>query len=711
MKIISISHKKSGQPVHVLDCEVGSGYVKRHHGSLADVDIDYSSDRRAEVKEYLEKRYNHDDKQRVFSAGTFTTQRIKSAIKDIARTHKVSVGSTNYFNGILEDDMTFTDVMALAFENKRVRDYVMKNPEVFEEIPPIFNQPRSAGVHASAVITTPDCVKGEDVECFDVIPIRKMDGILVSELSGYNLDDLGFLKSDCLSIAELERLSAMIEICNREYKAGISIESIINGDLNEPPVYQMIRDGITQGIFQLSGEGITRFIKKMKPDNINDLIAAVALFRPGPLESGSAQAYIDCKNGMVEPEYLWGTYDIVKDTWGQLIYQEQVSKIAQKIGGLTLSDGVNLVKALSKKKIEKVRKFKDKYFEGARKNNCPKEAAERIWSIVEDGASYLFNQSHSVAYGLTGYIGAWIKKHYPIAFYTVLLKWVDSDKIPTLMNEMRELGTAKIVEPDINISGTDFVTNYKTETIYWSLSRIKYLGLKAVQAIVREHEMFGEFQSLEDFLMRMFRSGNADTRSVTSRSVKQLIYAGAFDGVENARSPLERYGMLQRASAFLGFEIPEDEIPEERRSKHYYWSKKQIEVSGMGSIDYKRIYDGLEDRIAYIPYKTLDELMKIDMNMGNWKPMQKFAFCATVSEVSEKRYVDRASGEKKRFGKVVLLQNTDMMQLTIWNDAWLEMKDCFKEGWIVAGNARVKYSDYDGCNTLQIDKNFWCKVI
>lgn len=710
MKVLSCKQIQSNKAVRVLDCEVGSGYVKRHHGSLADVDLDYESGRRPEVKEYLERRYNHDGKLRVFSAGTFTTQKIKSAVKDVARTHKVSIGSTNYFNAILEDNMTFTDVMVQAFENKRVKDYVEKNPEVFEEIYPIFNQPRSAGIHASAVITTPDHVKGEDVECFDVIPIRKMGGILVSELSGYNLDDIGFLKSDCLSIAELERISDMIKICNKEYNANISLESIINGNLNEPAVYEMIRKGLTQGLFQLSGDGITRFIKKMKPDNINDLIASVALFRPGPLESGSAQAYIDCKNGLVEPEYLWGTYEITKDTYAQLCYQEQVSKIAQKIGGLTLADGVNLVKALSKKKVEKVRKFKDRYFEGAKKNGCPKEAAVRIWEIVEAGASYLFNQSHAAAYGLTGFASAWIKVHYPVAFFTVILQWVDEKKLPTVMNEMRDLGTAKIVQPDINISGVNFVTDYKTSTIYWSLSRIKYLGLKAVQAILRERDMFGKFDGLEDFIQRIFRKEGETNRSVTSRSVKQLIFAGAFDTIEGIRSQTERFGLLQKASELLGFEISDDELPIDRRGKHYYWSKKQIEVSGMGSVDYKRIYDGLEGKLGYVPYKSLDELMKVDMNMGNWKPMQKFAFCATISEVTEKRY-DAHDGTKKRFGKVTLLQNTDVMQLTIWNDAWEEMKDNFMAGRIIAGNARVKYSDYDGCNTLQMDKNFYVRVI
>ena len=471
----------------------------------SDVDIDFPSDRRPEIKEYLERRYNHDNKQRVFSAGTFTTVKIRTAIKDICRVHKVPVGTTNYITAIIDDDSSWTDLMRLSVKEKKVRDFIERYSDVFEEIMTIMNQPRSAGVHASALIVIPDTIGGHDVECFDVVPMRKMDNLLVSEIDGYSLDDMGILKNDVLAIAELSRLSEIIGICNREYGTNLNILKIITNHLDDPMVFEVLRKGLTQGVFQMSGDGITRFIKRLKPDNINDLIASVALFRPGPLDSGSAQTYIDCKSGLIEPEYLWGTYEITKDTFGQIIYQEEIAKIAQNVGGLTLSDGVNLVKALSKKKIEKVRKFKDKYFDGAKKNGCPKEAAERIWEVVEAGALYAFNLSHSTAYGLTAYVGAWLKVHYPIAFYTVLLKWVDKEKLPTLMNEMREIGDAKIAQPDINISGNNFVTDFKTNTIYWSLSRIRQLGEKAVGYIMKERNLMGQFLSLEEFINRIFK--------------------------------------------------------------------------------------------------------------------------------------------------------------------------------------------------------------
>ena len=958
-----------------------------------DVDVDFDSTRRADVKAYLEKRYNHDNKQRVFSAGTFTTVKVRTAIKDICRVHKVPVGTTNYITAIIDDDSTWSDLMRIAFKEKRVYDFIQRYPDVFEEIMPIMNQPRSAGIHASALIVVPDTIKGCDVESFDIVPIRKMDGLLVSEIDGYSLDDMGILKNDILAIAELSRLSDIMNICNKEYNANIDMLKIITNHLDDPMVFDVLRKGLTQGVFQMSGQGITRFIKRMKPDNINDLIASVALFRPGPLDSGSAQAYIDCKNGLIEPEYLWGTYDIVKDTYGQLIYQESVSKIAQKIGGLTLGDGVNLVKALSKKKIEKVRKFKDRYFEGAKKNGCPKEAAERIWEIVEAGASYLFNKcisgkecimrcsnnkgitieqmyktmndlkwakennkmplrgkylslgygtawsldydgklrknrivdiryegkrplyritlengktidvtenhrhptsngtkrtdqlrvgvdkmycylgykkkdttyrftdkgdlnnlnyhsnenvthyeinsekgvceftsreteytklldyinnykkdyceecgkrdcrlevhhkngdhsccgdnfsnlqtlcvschkkahyklgrtkmgesgvdttmstvvsveyigeddvydvemeaplhtflngngivthnSHATAYGLTAYVGAWLKVHYPIAFYTVLLKWVDKEKLPTLMNEMREVGDAKIAQPDINISGVNFVTDFKTNTIYWSLSRIKQLGEKAVGYIVRERNLMGQFLSLEEFIARIFKyklkqyqywddPDNPEEYKqcpVNARHVRNLIMAGAFDNLEGVKSLSERYGLLEKAAGLLGFEIPEKEVPTDLRDKHWFWSQQQITLSGIGSIDYKRIYFAAERPNSVKSLKYLDLMRLSDDMLGE----KRVVICATIADVSEKSYRDKRTGNNRKYGKVLLQQNTDQATLLIWNDAWEESKDVFlnKKDRVLIAAVNTKYSDYDETNILQLNK-------
>ena len=256
------------------------------------------------MKKYLEKRYNHDGKLRVFSAGTFTTEKIRSVIKDVCSIHKVSRATANYITAIIDDKSDWTDLMKLAFENKKVRDFIQKNWEVFEEIRPLMLQPRAAGIHPSALIITPDIVKGEDVECFDLLPIRKQNNMLVSEIDGYSIDDIGLLKNDVLAIAELSRFADMIKACNENYDANISIPTILNTDLNDPEIYKIIQKGLTQGLFQISGGGMTNFMKQMNPTSINDLIASIALFRPGTLNYGAAQGYCDDKNKYVENEYL-----------------------------------------------------------------------------------------------------------------------------------------------------------------------------------------------------------------------------------------------------------------------------------------------------------------------------------------------------------------------------------------------------------------------
>lgn len=717
MKITNIIHKTDKAMVH--DCYAGHGYVKRQHGSLADVDNDFSAVRRDEVKAYLERRYNRNGLQRVFSAGTFTTAKIKSAIKDIARVHKIPIGTTNYLTALLDDDMTWTDFMKMASTDKRMRTFIQKYPDVFEEILPILGQARSAGIHASALIITPEFIKGERVECFDVLPIRKMGDLLVSEISGNDIDAIGILKNDVLGIKELTRLSDTLNLVQMEYGVKYTILEIASKYLNDPKVFDIIRVGNTQGIFQMGGEGITKFIKRLSPDNINDLIASVALFRPGPLDSGAADNYVRAKRGEYEPEYLWGTYEILKDTFGQLVYQEQISRVAQKIGNLSLGDGVNLVKALSKKKLEKVRKFKDKFFEGAKKNGCPKEASDKIWSDVEDAAKYSFNASHATAYGLTAYVGAWLKTYYPTAFYTVVLRDQDEDKMAVLMNEIIRVGGTELLEPDINVSGENFTADFKNNKIYWSLSRIKQLGPKAVNFIVQERSLYGDFCDLEDFIKRIFKSkfksfddeGTNEAMErcpVTARCVRNLIFAGAFDKVENVGSIIERYGLLEKAASLLGFNVTTKDVPEELKDKHYFWSRQQIAVSGHGSIDYHRILDNIEKPKSVGAYKFIEFK---DLN-NIFFEQKRGVICASIISVTDKSFKDRKTGETKHFGKIELQQNTETNILTIWDD-WRALKGRLKDsaGHILAAVVNVKWSDYDEKNTLQINKSNFFQII
>ena len=731
MKVISIQHKTSSKAVPTIDCFVDSGYLQGPGGSLPDVDTDFQSDRRQEVKEYIEQRYNHDGKQRVFSAGTFTTLKLKAVLKDVARVHRVPVNIVNYITAIFEDDkMTWTDLFLLAATNKKVHSFIMEYPKVIEDIRTLMGQPRSSSIHASALLVTPDTKDGKDMECFDFTPIKKVDGMLVSELDGYSLDEQGLLKNDCLGIKELSKLQAVINICNEKYQAGLTFQSIVQSNLADPKVYSLLQKGYTQNVFQFSSKGMTKFLVSMKPDKIEDLIAANALFRPATLDSGSSDRYVDCKLGDADPVYLWGTYNAMKNTYGVLCYQEQLAQIAREVGGFSLGEGVKLVKLISKKKVDKILALRDKFMAGANQNGCPKEDAEAIWHMFEVAGGYLFNKSHATAYAVTAYAGAYLKANYPTAFYTIALQWADDDEIPTLMSEMELCSNAKIVPPDINVSDNTFYTDYQTNEIFWSLSRIKMLGVKATEWIVNERQARGHFTSIENFIDRVFRyklnkyqywddpddMDEIKRCPVNARHVRNLILAGCFDKIENAQSVVERYAILEKVANLLGFEITEKDIPSDLRDKHYFWSQQQIAVSGIGAIDYKRIYDNSEAKTK-IKGKAAWALLKniLDPDYDG----KRVAICASIVDIEEKKFKDKKTGENRIFCKILLQQNNDLTEMIIWNDEWATARAEFTKGGnlsqaknkMLICSAQVKYSDFTGNNNLQLYKSSIVSVL
>lgn len=725
MKITKVKIHHTDTPVTAIDCFVDSGYVKKEHGSLPDVDNDFQSDKRQEVKEYIERRYNHDGKQRVFSAGTFTTLKAKAVIKDVARTMRISPSLVNYLTAIFEDDgASYTDIFKLAATNRKVAKFIHDYPQLFEDIRTLMFQPRSSSVHASALLVTPDDMDGEDVECFDFVPIKKVDDILVSENSGYDLDELGLLKNDCLATKELSKLHQTFDLINEHHGANLTMEGVVESDLSDERTYELLRQGYTQNVFQLSSRGMTKFLVEMQPSCIHDIIAANALYRPATLENGSTEAYVDRKQGLVAPTYLWGTYNALNDTFGLITYQEQVAQIAREVGGFSLGEGVKLVKFISKKKTEKIQAMRDKFLKGAEKNGCPIDDAISIWQQIEACGSYLFNKSHATAYAVTSYIGAYLKAQYPTAFYTVALEWADDKELVPIMSEMEACSKAKVVAPDINKSESNFYTDYSTDQIFWSLSRIKMVGTKAVDWIVNERNKNGEFTSIINFIERIFKyklkkyqywddPDNEDEVQrcpVNARHVLNLILAGCFDHVEHALSVVERYAIVEKAAETLGFEIKPKDFPEDLIGKHYFWSQQQIKVSGLGAIDYKRIYDNsaIKDQIkGRASYTTLKDTLSDD------KDGRKAAIAATIVEMEEKKFTSKKTGEQEVFCKVTLQQNNDMAELVIWPEEYRNARALLigAKNKLIICMAQVKYSDYVGHNNLQMTRNNLIEII
>ena len=719
MIVTKVRRRKAQEPIKVIDSFVDRGLVEGGHAALPDIDVDYASDRRQEMKDYLEQRYNVGGRQRVFSAGTFTTLKLKAALKDVARVYRVPHQMVNYITSMLDDSADWTGLFKIAATNNKVRDFIQTYPDVIEDVRLILGQPKAASVHASAIIVTPEKRNGKDADCFDFLPIRKMDGALVSEFDGYSVDEIGLLKEDVLATKELAKLSATINLVNEHYNQDLTIEKITSEMLDDEKTYQILSEGNTQNVFQFSSPGITRFIQDVQPNCIEDLIAINALFRPATLDIGATDDYVRYRRGEVAPVYNYGCYEATKNTYGIMVYQEQFMSVAHTLGGFDLGKTDYLRKAIGKKKADLMASLKNDFIAGAIKNGCPSYEAEEIWQKIETAGKYSFNRSHAAAYALTAFCGAWLKANYPTAFYTVALQWADDKEIPALMSEMERCSVAKIVPPDINHSTVEFYTDYNTNEIYWSLNRIKFVGVSTAEYIVTERAK-GRFKNVEDFIERVFRrklyrkaykhwddidpvSENGRT-PVNVRHLKHMILAGCFDQIEKVQSVTERYAIMKRAALKLGFELKTSDAPEELRDKHYFWSQQQIAVSGIGAIDYRRIFSNSPDRAKVkgkASYISLVDVMR-DENDG-----RKAAVCATVAEYSEHNYKDRETGERKRFAKLVLSQNNQTVECTLWDDFYRAHREELQriKGKIIILTAVIRYSDYVASNTLQSYRN------
>ena len=701
----------------MTDCFVNKGLVSGGHASLPDIDVDYASDRRQEIKEYLEERYNTAGRRRVFSAGTFTTMQLKAALKDVARVHRVPHGTVNYITAMLDDGTDWTGLFRQAAVNKKLKDFIQTYPEVIEEVRLVLGQPKAASIHASAIIVTPETRNGKPAECFDFLPIREMDGVLVSEFDGYSVDEIGLLKEDVLATKELAKLNSIIGLVNEHYGQSLSIERITGRELEDEKTYRLLSEGNTQNVFQFSSPGITRFIQDVRPDCIEDMIAINALYRPATLDIGATEDYIRFRRGEVAPVYNYGCYEATNNTFGIMVYQEQFMSVAHTLGGFDLGKTDLLRKAIGKKKADLMATLKADFIAGAVRNGCPDYEAEEIWHKIEVAGKYSFNRSHAAAYALTAYCGAWLKANYPSAFYTVALQWADDKEIPSLMAEMERCSAAKIVPPDINRSGVEFFTDYATDEIFWSLTRIRQVGIKTVEYIVSERTR-GKFECIENFIHRIFRyklkkycywedPDNPDEAvkvPVNARHIKNMILAGCFDRIENVRAVTERYAVLERAAKELGFSLSDKDFPAEMRDKHYFWSQQQIAVSGIGSIDYRRIFDSSEARQTVrgkASYLSLEEVSR-DENDG-----RRAAVCATVVDVAEHSYKDRETGQRKRFARLTLSQNNHLTECVCWNDYYIAHRTeiLSLKGKVVILTAMIRYSDYNGCNALQMTKN------
>lgn len=567
-------------------------------GSMPDVDNDIAGERREEVKRYLEQKYGIDH---VASIGTYGTFKIKGALQAMGRRLGADMAMTRYVTGaIQDDDLSFTGLFKYAQEVPIVKQYVNEYPDLIEKLPLIFNQPFNTSTHAAGVIIVPQSENG----IFDQLPVKKVDGLIVSEWEMGYVEQAGFLKMDLLGLKQLDKFDDILKLVKEHTGVDINLREI---PLDDEEVYDLFSRGRNEDVFQFGGSGLKGYTQDLQPNTIHDLIATVALYRPGPIDTQAHMQYVARKNGKEEPTYPYGTEDILKETYGNIVYQEQVIKIVQVVGGFTANEADDVRKAMGKKDAALMAKYKSLFVEGAVKNGSPKDEAGWLWDQMEVFAGYAFNKSHATCYAITGYQCQWLKVNYPLQFWTVSLRKSTDKQIPARLSEMYASSSIVVSPPDINRSTIQYECSPKDNAIYWTITSIKQVGPSAVEAILEERAKNGEFYSIEEFTQRM----KPYSRAVKKNTIVNLILAGAFDKVEYIDSPKMRFSVLKKYFNFTGSEMP-FELIQMNGWKEYRWILKQRELSGLGKLDFKAMVRQTPLSAKYDLHMTNREILETD---------------------------------------------------------------------------------------------------
>lgn len=644
---------------------------------LPDVDTDYLSERRDDVKRYMEERFGVHN---VCAIGTFTTLKLKAAFRDLLRFYGESPQNVNFFAAFISESGNDMDgLFHEAAISPKLKDFLNEKSEAINDIDLIIGQSKSASVHASGVILAPTMNKqGEPMEVYDWMPCKKIDGIVVSEWEGVQLDDAGFLKADILGLNQLDKLQAMIDLIEEKNGTRINLNTI---DREDKSVFELFAKGFNQDVFQFGTDGLSAYCREVKPTSIEELAAINALYRPGAMESGAHIDYVKIKFGKKEAEYDWGCKEITEKTNGLLIYQEQAIFIVQKVGGLSLTDGDGVRKATGKKDMVKMQSYKAQFVAGAIANGCPEYEANKIWNKIEVFAEYSFNLSHAVAYSLIGYQTQWLKKYYPLEFWTVSLQFAGDDEIPKRISELNKFENIKLNAPEINKSRSTFYTDWETNQIYWSIGRISHVGEIALKVIEEERTKNGPFYSLEEFVTR------CKGQAVNSRVVKHLILSGCFDELHQIDFTPKRLKLIEEFCKLYKLSVPL-EFTSQDVYKEFFWYKIQRDLCGYGYFDYAALLS--EKGYHYNSY-ILPDQMQLSDNDG-WEGN----VCGIITEVIERKT------KKGPMGKITLDYNNDLTDVVLWNDQW-EMYKKDIEGNIGSGlvvNGQVKYDGYNKKNVM-----------
>ncbi len=509
--------------------------------SMPDIDVDFCRDRRGEVLDYVARKYGRDHVAQII---TFGTMAARAVIRDVARAMDFPYAEADRLAKLVPEALKMTIKEALKLEPQLKKEY--DEDEAIKELLDVGMRleglARHASTHAAGVVIAPEPLT-------DYAPLYKApnEEAVTTQFDMVAAEQIGLIKFDFLGLKTLTVIQKTIEYLKAD---GIEVD-IERVPLDDTHTFEFLSSGKTTGVFQLESDGMKDILIKMQPSRFEDLIALVALYRPGPIKSGMIDDFIKRKKGQKAIEYeLPQLKETLDETYGVIIYQEQVMSIANRLANFSMGQADVLRKAMGKKKAEVMAEQKELFVAGAQKNGIPQEKAERLFDLMAFFAEYGFNKSHSAAYAYISYQTAYLKAHYPVYFMaaTLSLDIDNTDKVVKNINECRSLGI-EILPPDVNLCGREFTVD--GPSIRFGLGAVKGAGQAAVDAILEARDAEGPFTSFEEYLSRV------DSRRINKKVSESLIKAGAFDSIGKVEGSLDglcrwRSSLTQKLGAANG---------------------------------------------------------------------------------------------------------------------------------------------------------------
>lgn len=487
--------------------------------SMPDIDIDFCYDRREEVIQYMHKRFGEESVTQII---TFNKLKARAVIRDVGRVLEVPIKETDRIAKLVPGELGIKLPQALVKspELKQASELDDVHKKLFEYSQVLEGMNRNAGKHAAGLVIAPG-------KLTDYIPLFKSakDGSVTSQFDMKAIEDVGLIKFDFLGLRTLTVIQDAVKLVKEFQDVDLDIDKI---PLDDPKVYKLFSDGLTVGLFQFESTGMREYLKKLKPTVLEDLFAMNALYRPGPM--GNINDFIARKHGEQKVTYLHPLMEnILKETYGIIVYQEQVMQLGSVIAGFSLIKADLMRRAMGKKIKALMDEMKEEFISGARKNEINEKLALQIWDLIEKFAAYGFNKSHSAAYSVIAYQTAYLKTHYPVEFMAANLSSEkdNTDKIQMLLAECEKLGIETLA-PDVNSSNANFSPG-EGRSIMYGLHAVKKVGAKAAEAIVEERQKNGPFVSIFDFCSRV------DSHNTNKGVVEAMVGSGSMDTLPGAR--------------------------------------------------------------------------------------------------------------------------------------------------------------------------------